>query len=98
MQLIKEMKARGYNVCSTTPKVTCKAFEDNEGALELTRFPKMRPRTKHINQIYHHFRHDVSSGKVEMFPISTKEQIGDMFAKPLPMDQFRKLRRKLMGF
>ena len=73
------MKARGHNVCSTTSKVTYKVFEDNEGSLELARFPKMRPRTKHINQMHHHFRSYVSSDEVKMFSISTKEQIGDMF-------------------
>ena len=98
MQLLKEMKDRGYDVKSSKPKVTCKLFEDNSGALELARFPKMRPRTKHINQMYHHFRSYVAEKLIEIFPIGTASQIGDIFTKPLPRDQFRKLRFKLMGF
>ena len=33
----------------------CTAFEDNNGALEMAKTPKMRPRTKHIAIKYHHF-------------------------------------------
>ena len=98
MQLLQEIRDRGYNVKNSIPKVTCKLFEDNSGALELARFPKMRPRTKHINQMYHHFRSYVGAKLIEIFPIGTAYQIGDMFTKPLPRDQFKRLRFKLMGF
>jgi hypothetical protein len=33
-----------------------KVFEDNSGALELARLPKLLYRIKHINMCYHHFR------------------------------------------
>jgi hypothetical protein len=56
MQLLQEFKSKGFPTVSTVPKVHCKAFEDNSGALELARLPKLRPRTKHINVVYHHFR------------------------------------------
>ena len=49
MHLLEEMKRQGFEVYSTTPTVYCKCFEDNSGALELARLPKLRPRTKHIN-------------------------------------------------
>ena len=39
-----------------TPNVHCKLFEDNNGALELAKAPRYRPRTKHIAVKYHHFR------------------------------------------
>ena len=66
------MKERGYNVCSTQPKVTCKVFEDNEEDTELAIFPKMRQRTKNINQMHHQFRSYVSNGDVDICPIDTK--------------------------
>ena len=74
---------------STTPKVTCKVFEENEGAMELARFPKMTPRTKYINQMHHHFRSYASNGDAEMFPFDAKVQIGDISTKPLPKEQFQ---------
>eukprot|EP00957_Ditylum_brightwellii_P002070 159188-Ditylum_brightwellii.AAC.1 len=55
MQLLKEMKQEGIAIGSVTPNVHCKAFKDNTGALELVKAPKMRPHTKHINTVYHHF-------------------------------------------
>ena len=47
MELIKEMKEHAIPVISTKPYVYCKVFEDNSGALELARLPKLRPRTRH---------------------------------------------------
>jgi len=40
--------------CSKSMK--CAVFEDNNGALEMAKIPKMRSRTKHIAIKYHHFR------------------------------------------
>jgi hypothetical protein len=55
MFLLDKMRDRGFQVICTSPHVYCKVFEDNSGALELARLPKLRPRTKHINVCYHHF-------------------------------------------
>jgi hypothetical protein len=98
MQFLEELKTHGFDVFSTEPKVYCKAFEDNSGALELARLPKMRPRTKHINLKYHHFREHVRLGKIFIYPISTHDQLADIFTKPLPQNTFIKLRKKLLHF
>ncbi len=49
MNLIAEMKEQDFQVICTQTYVYCKVFEDNSGALELARLPKLCPRTKHIN-------------------------------------------------
>jgi hypothetical protein len=49
MGLLQEMSEQEFKVLCTKPYVYCVVFEDNSGALELARFPKLRPRTKHIN-------------------------------------------------
>jgi hypothetical protein len=54
MNLLHEMREQDFKVICTEPYVYCKVFEDNSGALELSRLPKQRPRTKHVNS-YHHF-------------------------------------------
>eukprot|EP00543_Licmophora_paradoxa_P009036 CAMPEP_0202444388 /NCGR_PEP_ID=MMETSP1360-20130828/3485_1 /ASSEMBLY_ACC=CAM_ASM_000848 /TAXON_ID=515479 /ORGANISM="Licmophora paradoxa, Strain CCMP2313" /LENGTH=137 /DNA_ID=CAMNT_0049060377 /DNA_START=1521 /DNA_END=1930 /DNA_ORIENTATION=+ len=61
MYLMDELQERGMKVV-TTPTMNYKLFEDNSAALEMARVPKMRPRTRHINCIYHHFRNEVSNG------------------------------------
>ena len=56
MGILKGASENGIQVKDIPPKVHCTVFEDNSGALEHARLPKMHPRTKHINQSFHHFR------------------------------------------
>ena len=81
-----------------TPNVHCKLFEDNNGALELARAPRYRPRTKHIAIKYHHFREHVANKKISIHAIDTKEQIADQFTKALQQGVFEYLRYKLLGW
>ena len=74
MNLLNELKAFGIPITKTTPTVFCKLFEDNAGAIHLATVPKMRPRTRHINQKYHHFREWVKSGLIAVLPIETLDQ------------------------
>jgi hypothetical protein len=97
MLLIQEMKERNFQVICTEPYVYCKVFEDNSGALELARLPKLRPRTKHINVCYHHFREHVRNGLIKIFPVSTQDQVADIFTKALPQNLFVRHRQYLCG-
>lgn len=97
MNLVQEMKKNGFKVLCTNPHVYCKVFEDNSGALELARLPKLRPRTKHINVCYHHFREHVRKGLIKIFPIDTDKQIADVFTKALPQNSFIRHRKFLCG-
>jgi len=97
MFLLDEMKCRNFQVICTAPHVYCKVFEDNSGALELARLPKLRPRTKHINVCYHHFREHVRSRKVKIFPIGTKDQTADALTKALPQNTFIRHRKSMCG-
>ena len=47
------------------------------GALELAMVPKIRPRTRHINNKYHHFRSYVRDEKITVQGVSTKEQLAE---------------------
>ena len=99
MELAKEAKDQGVPVfCEPTTVVKCKAFEDNTGALELANVPKMRPRTKHINIKYHHFRHHVETGDITVQHVDTHSQVADIFTKPLAAELFIKHRRTLLGW
>ena len=78
--------------------IDCKAFEDNSGALELARTPKLRPRTKHINIKYHHFRDHVRSGKIKIYPVKSEDQLADVLTKPLPQNLFLRFRKLILRF
>ena len=98
MEMLKEIhKVRNLPV-STKPKVMCKVFEDNSGALEIARLPKMRPRTKHINVKYHHFREYVERKEIEIYAITTDKQQADLLTKNLPGPLFAQLREAIMGW
>ena len=60
--------------------------------------PKIRPRTKHINLVYHHFREHVRTRLIQLFPISTTSQVADIYTKPLSRDLFTKFRKQIMGW
>ena len=55
MQLIEKMYSHGIKTIQAPPKIKCKVFEDNSGALEMAKIHKYRPRTKHLNVKLHHF-------------------------------------------
>ena len=89
---------KNITTVSSVPNEYSKAFEDNSGALELAKTPKKRPRTKHINLVYHHFREHVRKRSIKLFPIDTTNQLADIFTKPLPRDLFVKFRKQIMGW
>jgi hypothetical protein len=66
MRLIKEIKQMLEIPMHNKPTVYCTAFADNSGAIELVKVPKMRPRTKHINPKYHHFRKHVANNEISI--------------------------------
>ena len=96
MQLLREIHDRGITGMYIPPKVYCKAFEDNSGALHMATVHKVRPRTKHINQVYHHFRSHVRDGSITIHPISTTEQIADIFTKALDKNTLIHLRKQYL--
>jgi hypothetical protein len=56
MNLLSELQDQVDHNIITFPTLHCKLFEDKSGAYVLATAPKMRPRTKHINVKYYHFR------------------------------------------
>ena len=104
LELTKEMCSYHIKSHPATPKIHCKIFEDNSGALEMACSPKICPRTKHINNAYHHFGEymqpasDDAKPTVEIVPVSTEEQLGDMQTKPLPAPAFIEFHKTLLGW
>jgi len=78
--------------------VHCKAFEDNSGALEMVRTPKIRPRTRHINCKYHHFRSCCAEGKISVQFCPTEDMLADVLSKPQKKSIFLKHRAIIMGW
>lgn len=98
MELLKEMKNQGFKVLDHRPKVHCKVFEDNSGALEIATVHKWRPRTKHLATKLHHFRGYVNSGDITIHKIDTANQPADILTKPLNRELLEKHRKTIMGW
>jgi hypothetical protein len=98
LNLMKEAQEQGLPTNIKKSEVHCKIFEDNSGALEMARAPKMRPRTKHINIKYHHFLEHVSSGLLSLHAITSEQQIADIFTKPLADALFTNHRKNISGW
>ena len=68
---------------------------DNTSAINMSKTPIMHFKTKHIPIKYHYLREQVSQKAVKLEYIDTKEQIADIFTKPLPKEAFERLRQKM---
>ncbi len=89
MGLTGELRSTGLLKHLGGASVYCRAFEGNSGALEMARLPKMRPRTKHINISYHHFREHMQTGKIQIFPNDAKWQVANILTQPLLQNDFQ---------
>jgi hypothetical protein len=98
MELLDEARSFGITIAPPQTKILCKLFCDNSGAWELIRLPKVRPRTKHINNKMHHFREHVANGRITVQQVGTEDQLGDIATKPLPFPLFSKFRRIILGW
>jgi hypothetical protein len=98
MNILREIKLFGIPIVKTTPTLFCKLFEDNAGAIHSAKVPNMCPRTRHINQKYHHFREWVKSGSIDILPLDTLDQPADLMTKPLDLASFVKHGHAIMGW
>ena len=77
-------------------------FEDNEGAIKLSKRPDMTPRTRHLATKYHQFKENIGVDKegngISINWLPTDIQIADIFTKGLGPLKFKTLRDLLMGW
>jgi hypothetical protein len=96
MQLVEEARDLGWNTYMGKPTIRCTVFEDNSGALEMARLPKMRPRTKHLCVRLHHFRERVRKGVITIQHVASELQLADVLTKPQPEALFLAQRESIL--
>ena len=67
-------------------------FNDNMGAVALSKNPVDHNRAKHINLRVHFLREHIKSGTVSLVHVPTADNTADAFTKPLPAPAFLKNR------
>ena len=77
--------------CTTPISIIC----DNTSAIIISKNPVMHSKTKHIPIKYHFLCEQVLEQKVKLEYAPSKEQVADIFTKPLPRETFEYLRQKL---
>ena len=68
---------------------------DNTSTINLTKNPIQHSKTKHIKIRHHFIRDHVQKGDCEIKFVKTKNQLANLFTKPLARDRFNKLRTEL---
>jgi hypothetical protein len=70
-------------------------FCDNTSAISISKNPVMHSKIKHILIKFHFLREQVMSKVIKVEYVGTRDQIEDVFTKPLPRMQFESLRDQL---
>jgi len=87
-----KLALKDVDICTDQPiTVYC----DNTSAISLSKNPVMHSRTKHIPISYHFLCEQVVEQNIVLEYINTKEQIADIFTKPLPREAFEHLHPKM---
>ena len=68
---------------------------DNISVISISKNLIQHSRTKHIEIIHHFLRDRAQNGDITLEIVSTKDQLADIFTKPLSEKQFVDIRRQL---
>ena len=70
-------------------------FCDNKSAIQLAKNLEFHKRTKHISVKYHYVRSCQKDAVISVQYVSTKDQLADLFTKPLNRPLFENLRNTI---
>ena len=76
-------------------KKTLPLLCDNESAIRIAHNPVLHGKTKHIEIRYHFIRDHVANEDISLSYINTKDQLADIFTKPLDEKRFKELRGQI---
>lgn len=70
-------------------------YYDNTTSIDISKNPVLHSKTKHVSIKLNFLKENVEAKEVKLVYVNTKEQIADIFTKPLPKETFEYLREKL---
>ena len=72
-------------------------YEDNTGAIALTKDPVGHQRSKHIDIRYHFIRTEQRAGKINVIYCPSNEMIADIFTKPSTECKLKNFNKHIFG-
>ena len=90
LQLIGAMDDQNTYKCVTV-------FEDNQGAIALSKNPVNRQRSKHIDIRYHFVRDILQEGKIDIKYCPTEHMVADVLTKATNKFRIQKFKKFLFG-
>ena len=80
-----------HMTCAESIPILC----DNTSAICISKNPVMHSKTMHIPIKFHFLQEQVTEKNIKLEYFGTKEQVADIFTKPLPRETFEFLRKNL---
>ena len=77
--------------------ISCRVFEDNNGALLLATKQRITDQTKYFLVKWHYFWHHGTNGDVQVLKIATTNQLADYLTKGLNRKTFERIRKLAQG-
>jgi hypothetical protein len=68
---------------------------DNTSAISILKNPVMHSKTKHSSIKYHFLQEKAAENNIRVEYVGTKEQVANIFKKPLPHEAFEYIRQRL---
>lgn len=72
-------------------------YGDNRGAIDLSKNPVSRQRSKHIDIRHHFLREILVNGKIDIVYCPTEEMVADIFTKPATKVKLNIFKKFLFG-
>ncbi len=85
-----------FDLCALKKGPTL-VYEDNQGAIDLTRNQEHHARNKHIDVRHHYIREIVENEVIKIEHMPTDKMVADIFTKALPRVKFEQHRDVLMN-
>jgi hypothetical protein len=74
---------------------TIPIHEDNEACYYIAKGSKWSSQTKHVATMYYAVRDDITDGRIDLIPVDSKDNLADIFTKPLKRVLFERFRKAL---
>ena len=71
INLLEELRGKGFGIHAGTPNVKCKMFKENKSFIEIVTNHKTCPVTKHLSVRLHHLRSHIVQKKISIEHVYT---------------------------